>query len=346
MGSKKPFKTLLVLAAMAFLIMTLPASVQAQSVQGDPADISFDVVNATKGEPGTIDRLEIHYITQRMNAVLDVEPQGSEFTIPEVPIKDIGRYVITAWKSGVPYFWSIRGRQILAETITLHVFDTSSDLSDVSIAGLNLLLRKGESVVNLEYMLKINNDARPQVTITGSPTLALRVPSGATDFKAHYTRGPDPIDVPVTTLGSDQVGLVVPLTSDQNQIRLECSLPWSEGMEVPVGSNVPVISWSLLATPENLDIRSYDLEQDRGQDLPGYLRFIGPELEADQEFRFQVRGRIPTGTAEEVFTTDSPAESAEQDEDTGESGSSGFPFAVLVPIFVVLIILVVRLRKS
>lgn len=328
------------------MLAALPLLATAQSAQGDPADIHFEIVNATTGEPGTIDRLEIHYTTQRLNPVLDITPEGSAFMVPEVPIKDIGRYVITAWKDEIPYFWSIRGRQILDETIKLHVFDTSGDLSTVTISGLNLLLRKGESVVDLEFMLKVDNAARPQVTITGDPTLLLFVPPGATGFKAHYTRGPDPIDIPVQSAGSNLIGLSVPLTTGQNQIRLECSLTWEDGLTVPVGANVPVTAWSLLATPENLDIRAFDLSPDRSQDLPGYLRFVGPALEADQEFSFKVKGRIPSGPAEEVFTTEAPAES-EDSADAGEENDDGnFPFVVLVPIFVVFITILARRRRS
>jgi hypothetical protein len=331
---------------MTILLSGLAMTATGQSVQGDPADISFKIINATTGEAGTIDRLEIHYLTERPNPVLDVEPEGSSFTIPDVPIKDRGKYILTAWYQDVPYFWSIRGRQILDETLTLHVFDTSGDLAQVSMTGLNLLLRKGESVVDLEFMLKIDNAARPQVTVTGSPTVELDVPAGATGFEAHYTRGPSPIDVPVRSLGAGRVGLDVPLTSGQNQVRFTCKVPWQEGLDVPVGSNLPVDAWSLLATPENLDIRSFDLSPDRGQDLPGFLRFIGPSLEADPGFRFEVKSRIAAGQAEEVFTAEVPGDEDEDRDAEEENDDGGFPFLVLVPIFVVLIIILARRRSS
>ena len=346
MGSSRQISIVLRLMIMTLVVTGLAGTATGQSVQGDPADISFHVVNATTNKPGTIDRLELHYLPERPNPVLDVEPEGSSFTIPDVPIKDRGKYILTAWFQGVPYFWSIRGRQILDETLTLHVFDTSGDLAQVSMTGLNLLLRKRESLVDLEYMLKIDNAARPQVTGTGSPTVERNVPAGATGFQAHYTRGPDPIDVPVRSLGAGRVGLDVPLTTGQNQIRFTCRVAWQEGLEVPVGSNLPVDAWSLLATPENLDIRSFDLSVDRGQDLPGFLRFIGQPLDANPDYRFQVNSRIVAGQAEEVFTTEAPAEEDEDEASEGENDGGGFPFLVLVPIFVVLIIILARRRSS
>ncbi len=325
----------------------LPGPAAGQSIQGSPEDLSFKIANATTGQPGTIDRLQIQYSTHRLNPVLDIEPQGTEFTIRDVPIKDIGRYVITAWKDGVPYFWSIRGQKLLEGPVTLHVFDTVREMSDVSVSGLNLLLRKGESVVNLEYMLKVDNAARPQATVVGRPTLELVVPGGASGLQAQYTRGPEPIEVDVISLGDGRVGLDVPLTTGQNQIRLTCSVPWHENLTVPVGANVPVKAWSLLATPENLDIRAMGLEPDPGQDIPGYLRFIGPELEAGRDFRIQVRGSIPAGQAKEVFTEEAPAESeAATGTDGEEKGGNSFPVAVGIAIIVIVIAVLVRRRRS
>lgn len=336
-----------VLLFCLLMAIALPVFAFAQSAQGDPEDLHFQIINATTGEPGTIERLEIHYSTQRLNPVLDVEPVGNEFTIPSVPIKEIGKYVITAWADGVPYFWSIRGQQLLDGPVTLHVFDTIGDLSDVKISGLNLLLRKGESLVNLEYMLKVENSARPQATVVGRPTIELLVPQGASEFKANYTRGPEPIDIPVSNIGTKKIGLSVPLTTGQNQIRVVCSVPWVEGLNVPVGSNLAVDAWSLLATPENLDIRAMELEPDHSQDIPGYLRFVGPALEAEREFRIEVRGRIPAGAEEDVFETEAPAELADVAQDDQEDkGSSSLPLILSVPIIVILVVLIIRRRRS
>ncbi len=327
-------------------VVWAPGKILAQSAQGSPEDLDFKVVNVTSGQPGTIDRLEIHYSTQRLDPVLDIEPEGSEFTVPEVPIKDIGRYVITAWSGSVPYFWSIRGQQLIEGPVTLHVFDTIDDLDDVKISGLNLLFRKGESVVNLEYMLKVDNAARPQATVVGQPTLELLVPVGAGGFQAQYTRGPEPIEVPVSKIGSNRVGLSVPLTTGQNQIRLVCTLPWQEGMTLPVGSNVAVESWSLLATPENLSIRSSELEPDTSQDLPGYLRFLGPELEIGREFRIEVKSHIPAGPEEDVFASDAPADLAAAAEGEEEKGGNAFPLLLTIPVIVILIVIAARRRRS
>lgn len=340
-----------IVALSLFTILTLGSPLSdgalAQSVQGSPEDLDFEIINATTGQPGTIEKLEIHYSTERLNPVLEIAPEGSKFTVPEVPIKDIGRYVITAWKDGVPYFWSIRGSQLLEGPVTLHVFDTIESLDDVTVTGLNLLVQVGESVVQLEYLIKLDNAARPQATVVGQPSLEINVPDEATGFSAHYTRGPEPTEIPVSKIGTSRLGLNVPLTTGQNQIRLVCSAPWREGMTLAVGANVPVQAWSLLASPENLDIQAMELEPDHSQDLPGYLRFRGPTLESGRKFDITVRGRVPAGPEEDVFQAEAPAEREAQEKAAAEEkGGNSFPLSLTVPIMVVLIIIIVRRRRS
>ncbi len=47
-----------------------------------------------------MDRLTLEYLSARPDLVLDIQPQDSSFVVREVPVKDIGNYVVTAWKDG------------------------------------------------------------------------------------------------------------------------------------------------------------------------------------------------------------------------------------------------------
>ena len=49
---------------LVLLVMFSLAAV-AQSVQGDPTDLSFEIINATTGEPGTVERMTIEYVRAR-----------------------------------------------------------------------------------------------------------------------------------------------------------------------------------------------------------------------------------------------------------------------------------------
>ena len=64
------------------------------------------------------------------------------------------------------------------------------------------MIRRQESLVRLEYMLQIDNAAKPQVTVLGRPaTFELALPRGVSDIEASYTRGPDPTPVTVHASG-------------------------------------------------------------------------------------------------------------------------------------------------
>lgn len=335
-----------VIAICLLSLLQVPATGLGQSTQGDPVDLEFEIINATTGQPTSIERLQIEYSTHVLNPVLDTEPEGSAFTLQEVPIKDVGKYILTAWKQDVPYFWSVRGRDLLSGPVTLHVFDVDANVDAVKLVGLNLLLRKGESVVELEYMIQAENSARPQVTVWARPTFELQVPAGARNFAAHYTRGPEPIAIPVNRLGPDRVGLDVPLTTGRNAIRLTCAVAWQEGLTIPVGASVPVEAWSLLATPENLDIRGRGLESAPGQDIPGHLRYKGSALEANQAASLEIRGRVPSGPAAEVFDSEAPAAEDPAAPAAEENDGSGFPLPVAIAILVVIIAVIARRRRS
>ena len=169
-----------IILSLALAVLALSSlSASAQSMSGEPSDLKFEVVNATTGEPATVDRTTIEYLRVRRNVILDFEPQGSSFIAPGVPIRESGRYIVAVWHEGVPYWWSMRGQQLLEQTTTLHIFDTTTDLTGVSIKGMNLILRRQDTLLNLEYMLQVDNIATPQKTVfDGVATFEINFPAG------------------------------------------------------------------------------------------------------------------------------------------------------------------------
>jgi hypothetical protein len=326
------------LALILMLTGALPG--MAQTVAGEPQDLQFEIINATTGEGAAVERLTIDYVTARANNMVDIEPADTTFTVKSVPIKEGGKYLLTVWYQDVPYWWSKRGRELTGGPVTLHVFDTVPQAADVSIGGLNLVIRHQESLVRLEYMIQVDNLAKPQVTVLGpTSTFDLALPDGATDIEAVYNRGPEPTPVPVQGSGR-RSGLSLPLTPGQNMIRLEAVVPWAEGMIIPVGSNLAVRSWSVLASPERLEIGSTDMEENDSEEVPGFRRFAGFPLEAGKTVNLRLNsGPQATGPAEDLFTQDAPTDQ----EDAGESGELAKGGGMSLPlIFVgVLIILII-----
>ena len=339
-------------AALAVILLfagTLPAFAQTEA--GRPTNLEFVIINATTGQGGMVERMTIDYVTTRHNNVVDIQPPDTTFTEPDVPIVESGKYLITLWRHGVPYWWSKRGREMVAGPITLHVFDAVTSLDGVTVSGLNLVIRRQESLLHLEYMLQIDNQAKPQVTVTGSPsTFELALPAGATEIEAVYTRGPDPMPIEVDYSGSHS-SLAVPLTPGQNLIRLEAVVPWSEGLEIPVGSDLPVTTWSVLASPEWLEVGSTDIEENSHDQVSGFRRFAGFPLESGETVNLRLTsGDHEAGSAEDLFTKDTPsgteADSSEGAADGAEK-SRGKPLPLILMFFVIIVILVaVRRRRS
>ena len=319
-----------------------------QTAEGESRDLEFEIINATTGESGTVDRMTIDYVTARRNNVADFQPDGSTFTAMSVPVRDAGKYIITVWHQDVPYWWSKRGRELIGGPVTLHVFDAVSDLDGVSFSGLNLVIRRQESLLRLEYMIQIDNQAQPQVTVRGHPaTFELALPAGVSDIKATYTRGPDPMPIPVHSPGSHS-GLAVPLTPGQNLIRLEAVVPWAEDMEIPVGSDLPMNTWSVLASPEWLEITSTDIEENDSEQVSGFQRYVGFPQKAGSMINLHLTsGEQAAGPEEDLFTRKAPADQ-EADGATDaddQDGGKQLPLIFLL-VLVIVIIVTVRRRKS
>ncbi len=337
-------KALVVVKTMVFALLLVVLNVLPTLAQAihDQADLHFKVANATTGGPGTLDRLQIQYRTHILNSVIDVSPEGSTFTLKDVPVLNQGRYIVTSWKDGVPYFNSFRGSQLIEQENTLHIFGTTSDLQDLGVSGLTLLIKKQGSLLYLEYMIKIQNSTKPQITVLGNPTFEMRLPSGFSQVKAHYKRGPDPIDIAITDIGANVIGLTAPLTSGQNTISLTAALPFTEGMELPIFGNLPVQSWSILTFPQNLVADSFDLVLDDDNSMEGCNRYVGPALESDQNFVIHLEIESQAGPTKNLFADqkkDASGQKSDNPSKTEKQGKNKFPWIPLgfVTILAILI---------
>ncbi len=340
------FKPVL-LITLTFLVLASSMSA-AQSVTGDPADLEFEIINATTGQPGSIERLLLQYSSSSISPILDIEPRGSLFEVPAVPVLDRGKYIMTAWAQGVPYYWSLRGRDLLKSPVQLHVFDTKDGIEDVTIVGMNLLVRQTESLLQVEYLLQIDNAARPQVTLNGRPHVMLNLPRGLERATLSFGNGPDQEKVELTGLSGGMTALDIPLTTGRNKVQLVGSMAWQDGVEIPVSANVPIQDWSLMASPEHLNIQAFDLETDNSAQVSGYTRLKGPAVDADESFQFRIFDSPGAGAEEELFTQNGD-ELENNDDNSAKSDKEkdkGFPFVVLTPIFVVFLVIVMRKRRQ
>ena len=86
----------LVLLLVVWLVACGSVPVWAQTRGAPLADLDFVVRNGTTGEPTGLDRLAIVYFTVASDKIVEVEPEGAEFTLPRVPIYPNRAYLVTA----------------------------------------------------------------------------------------------------------------------------------------------------------------------------------------------------------------------------------------------------------
>lgn len=347
---RRPLPLLLALSALLLAALAQPGAARAQGVVGDPTDLRFTVRNATTGQPAVAERIAIDYVAGRLNTILDTKPGGAEFTAAAVPVKDIGQYIITLWYEGVPYWWQKRGTDLLAGTIALDVFGVTASLESATVSGLNLVVRHRETTAELELMIEIANEARPQVTISqSSGTFDLMLPAGATGIEASYQRGPEPTPVTVTLNGT-RATLAMPLTPGANRVRLVARVPWDGALEIPVGSNLPVAAWSLLTAPSSVAVETTELQAADETSAPGFARRAGPALAAGQVVNLRLLAGAPAGEPEPLFTTEADSAAAEGDvaatAGTEDKRGLPLPLAGLAVLIIIGGLIFARRRRS
>jgi len=342
------------LALFLLLVVSAPfpgaTAARAQSAAGEPTDLQFTVRDATNGQPAAPERLTIAYIAGRLNTVLDMKPGGAEFTAPAVPVKDIGQYIVTLWYQGVPYWWQKRGSNLIEGPIALDVFGVTENREGVTITGLNLIVRYRETMADLELMVEIGNQAKPQVVVNrGSGTFELQLPAGSTNIEATYQRGPEPTPVPVTFSGT-LASLAMPLTPGANRLHLTARAPWAGGLDLPVGSNLAIDAWSLLTAPPSMTVEAAEMQGPDEQSVPGFVRRVGPALAAGRALTARLGAGAAAGKAEPLFETPAPGDDPASGDSAGnkETGGRRFPAALasLVVLIIVGVVAVARRGRS
>lgn len=311
----------------------------------EPSDVVFRTINATTGQPCTVDRLLLQEATMTMDEVSQIEPLGPVFKLPAVPLVDARAYIVTAWFQDVPYYWEFRGRFIDQDTNTIHVFSTVPEPAGAVVSGLNLILKKQDSLLRLEYVLEIDNRIVPQATVVNSTAaFELNFPSGAKSIEATYRRGTGNVPAETRLIGDNRLGLKLPLIPGVNRIQIQASMEWRANLEIPIGCNLPIEAWSLLGMPEYLEFTAFELERDTDNKLPGVSRYIGPALEAGRELTVRLDSNPPPAPEGEIFAETAPSEETSGDEGK-KSGRSPVPLPLLSSAAVLIILIAVAMRR-
>jgi hypothetical protein len=325
-------------SALSAVLLALWAGTALASV-----DVRIEIINGTTRQKGRADEVLLREF-RLGGAVLAEEAEVAGMVVLEsLDLRDGTDYLLTARVDGVDYHLRRKGSELAAGPVTLHVFDTTSDLAGVRTSGMNVVVRRGERDLGLEYLLTVENAGRPPRAVVPDPaTLELALPAEFSLRSAQLMSGPEPVDLELAAGAGGRRGLAVALPPGTVRVRLTGTVPFAGTAELPVGLNVPVERWSLLAFPPDLDVRGPEIEPDPAQD-PDYARLIGPSLEADETILLVVSGGTPPEVEERIFTT--AGDSALASEMAGDRGGTGGSMTwLLIPVAVALVALLFWLR--
>jgi hypothetical protein len=318
--------------------MLLPGAVSGQG-SNLPRDVTVKVVNGTTREPGRAATVSLLPLQSGVGALETAVDVVGEVTFEGLVLESTREYVAEAIAEGVPYYARATGQELENRPLTVYVFETTTALDSLEVAGMNLVLRRGEDELQLEYLFTITNAVVPQRTVLPSPaTLTLPLPSALAQVQVEVLNRPAP--VAVSTAAAAQEGW-----TGQTQLRLRGRLPYNGEAEITVGTNLAVTQWSVLAFPPDLEVLGEGLASVTTDTDADYSRTRGPALEAGQTLVLQVHGgKVPVVLTElagkDTTTVAAPvAPPPLRDEKTSSV------VLILVCLALVLIYLLVRMRR-
>jgi hypothetical protein len=212
----------------------------------------------------------------------------------------------------VGYHAQPKGQDFLdGKPIVVHAFEQTDDLAGVIITGMNVVVRARREAYELEFIVTVDNQSRPQRTLSARALpVQLLLPSGLRDVEVEVDNGPDPVTADLRPAAGGRRGVAAAITPGQARVSIRGALDADDPFEFSVAANLGVQAWSLLAWPAELSVRSFDLQKDHTNTYAEFSRWIGPALEPGQEVEVTVSRPVATA-AEPVFSEQPEATAAD-----------------------------------
>jgi len=277
------------LAAIAWLAGAGAAASQDIILDKLRADLTVRVINATTNQPARAERVLIREPGAVMTTVAEGFHVDGAITFPQVEIYNYKPYIVSTWVDGVDYHVEHRGQAFLdGEAATVYAFELSADPAGLVVTGLNVLVRRREEAYSLEYVLQVDNQTRPQRTLTAaSLPVQLALPAGIEQVDVQVSRGPDPLTARLQPTATGLHGVPVALPPGPARVAVR-GVVNGDRLEFNVGLNLAADTWSLLVWPAELEVGSFDLDRDRENRYSEFDRWIGRPLTAGQQVRVTV----------------------------------------------------------
>ncbi len=306
------------------------------------AEVVIQIVNGTDRQPATAEKVVVLPADAVGRPVAEALAVEGQVNLGPLALRPNAQYVVEAISSGVSYFAQATGRQLWTAPTTVYVFSPTTNLDGVRASGMNLVIRRAETELILEYLLTVVNEGTPQQTVIADPvSLEMILPPNASLDQTECLRGPTPLPFG-TEAGTDPAwtGLAVALTPGTNRLRLTAKVPYPDGLTLPVGFNIPVTEWSVLTFPADMEIRGEDLEPAAVDTEGDFQRHRGPALAAGATIAITLGGGSgPVITGVEVSSTPTTDQVLAQQDSNGGGGLLKYWWAIILMAIAVFVVL-------
>jgi len=299
------------------------------------SDLTVRVVNGTSLQAARAERVLVREMGAIMTNVAQAEDVEGSVTFEDLRIFNFKPYVLTAWVEGVAYHAKYDGQHFLDnQPGVVYAFEQTDDLAGLTVQGMNAVVRLQENGFELEYIINLANESRPQRTIRAQ-ALPVRValPSGTRSLAVEVERGPDPVEAGLVATTDGMQGVSVNLPPGPARITVRGFLPAGDTAQMMVGTNLAVAKWSLLAWPADLKIQNFDLERDSASSYTEFSRWVGDPLEPNDQIEITI-GAPPPEEAEEVF--DRPAPNTQLTSKENQQPKRRFPWITIIATVILL----------
>jgi hypothetical protein len=290
---------------MGVLGVGIAAKADVIDLRPTEVDLTVQVVSAGDGSQLAAERVLVRPEDGLLTVLADATAVEGEVTFARVSVVLPRTYIVSAWVDGVGYHVRHTGQAFADGTpAVVHAFELTDSTEGLTITGMNLVIRQREGGFGFEAVVTVDNQSRPQRTVRADALpLRLALPEGLDQTTVEVDDGPEPFAASLRPAGA-LTGVVAAVPPGKARITVKGVVAADAELAFSPSFNLPVEAWSLLVWPGDLQVDSFDLQQDREGDYGGFGRWQGRALEPGQTVDVRV-GSPPPADATPVFS-DSP----------------------------------------
>lgn len=256
-------------------------------------DVRVRVVNGTTRQPGQAESVVLQEFGPAAHTIAEARDVAGEVVLRDLILDETRTYLVLVSAGGISYAARTTGRDLAAGPVTVYTFTTTTDRSALAVSELNLVIKRAESKLELEYLITIVNETRPQQTVVPDPTsFELLLPEDAVGASLEVLSGAAPQKLaPVAGVKPERAALALPIRSGATRLRATTSLPYDgRSARLRLEASLPVRQLTLLTFPADLEVEGGPFDDAGVAEDTGYRQWRGSPLGADQALEWDVSG--------------------------------------------------------